>query len=137
MASVSSAELAVLGVVGTVWELLDDTTDGISDAASITVSLHLGRGMPALAKHSAHTVMYYVVLLSFFTTSILFIVATNIPTWFTDYEVIQDIIYKKYCYVNWTWEFSFSLWDDRLGRCGGAGPVHSVDSNSALLYVGA
>jgi len=94
VASVGSAELAVWGMIGTIWELLEATTDGISDAASIRVSLHLGRGMPALAKHSAHKVMYYAVLLGFFTTSILFIVARNIPTWFTEFEVIQNIIYE-------------------------------------------
>jgi len=92
--SIGSAELAVWGMISTVWELLEAATNGVSDAASIRVSLHLGRGLPALAKLSAHKALYFSVLLAFFTTSVLYIVAGSIPAWFTDHAVIQNMIYE-------------------------------------------
>eukprot|EP00588_Corethron_pennatum_P033366 CAMPEP_0194347102 /NCGR_PEP_ID=MMETSP0171-20130528/105801_1 /TAXON_ID=218684 /ORGANISM="Corethron pennatum, Strain L29A3" /LENGTH=848 /DNA_ID=CAMNT_0039114311 /DNA_START=138 /DNA_END=2684 /DNA_ORIENTATION=+ len=91
-AILGEAEVAVWGMLGTVWEVLEATTEGISEAAGIRIALHLGKGRPALAKTSAHKSLYFSMILGFFMTSILYLLSANLPIWFTDVIIIQNLI---------------------------------------------
>eukprot|EP00588_Corethron_pennatum_P014295 CAMPEP_0194275230 /NCGR_PEP_ID=MMETSP0169-20130528/8126_1 /TAXON_ID=218684 /ORGANISM="Corethron pennatum, Strain L29A3" /LENGTH=752 /DNA_ID=CAMNT_0039018645 /DNA_START=221 /DNA_END=2479 /DNA_ORIENTATION=- len=91
-AILGEAEVAVWGMLGTVWELLEATTEGISEAAGIRIALHLGKGRPALAKTSAHKSLYFSMILGVFMTLVLYFLSDNLPGWFTDVIIIQDLI---------------------------------------------
>mmetsp|Transcript_34574 Transcript_34574/g.79937 ORF Transcript_34574/g.79937 Transcript_34574/m.79937 type:complete len:460 (-) Transcript_34574:135-1514(-) len=93
-AHLGPAEVAVWGMVGSVWEMLEAVTEGISEAAAIRVAYHLGKGRPLMAKISAHKCLYFSTLMGCVTTSILFIIGEALPAMLTKVPVIQNMIYN-------------------------------------------
>ena len=93
-AILGEAEVAVWGMLGTMWEVLEATTEGISEAAGIRIALHLGKGRPAIAKTSAHKSLYFSMILGVFMTSILYLLSANLSIWFTDVIIIQNMIFE-------------------------------------------
>lgn len=86
------AEATAWGILGTIWDLLENITQSIADASEVRVALLLGSSKPALAKKSAYKSVFIGFVYSLFATSILFIMGDALPKWFTTSETIQSIL---------------------------------------------
>mmetsp|Transcript_11076 Transcript_11076/g.24429 ORF Transcript_11076/g.24429 Transcript_11076/m.24429 type:complete len:122 (+) Transcript_11076:2144-2509(+) len=81
-------------MVASIWEFLESTTSGLMEAVAIRVALHLGKGRPALARLSAHKALLYSFLIACVTSIFVCIIGETVPLWFTDVEIIQDMIFE-------------------------------------------
>lgn len=84
-----SAEVATWALLGSIWELLEASTEGLAEAASIRVAYHLGKGHPETAELSSYKSMLLSFAMSLFVTIIFFICGDYLPTWFSSDETIQ------------------------------------------------
>uniref|UniRef100_A0A7S1B387 Uncharacterized protein n=1 Tax=Corethron hystrix TaxID=216773 RepID=A0A7S1B387_9STRA len=93
-AHLGEAEIPVWSMVASIWEFLESTTSGLMEAVAIRVALHLGKGRPALARLSAHKALLYSFLIACVTSIFVCIIGETVPLWFTDVEIIQDMIFE-------------------------------------------
>ena len=88
----SFATVAAWGILGVLWDSVEQLTEAIADAAEVRCAFLLGSGQPAKAKRSALKSLLFGTFLSLFLTSAVFIVGDNIATLFTNDPALQHII---------------------------------------------
>lgn len=86
------AEVAAWSILGTLWGAIEDLTEAIGDAAEVRCGFLLGWGRPTHAQVSAYKSMLIATIVSFFVTSILFMMGEDLATWVTKDPVLQNII---------------------------------------------
>lgn len=86
------AELAVWGILGTIWSALEVVTTAIGNAAEVRTSFLLGAGQPANAKISSYKSLYIGLFATIVITSGLFIAGDQIPTWMTSDNTLKYMI---------------------------------------------
>lgn len=86
------AEVAAWGVLGTLWDVLEEITEAIADAAEVRVALLLGAGEPGRAKKSAYKSVLIAFVFSLVSTSCLFIAGDNLSMWLTTDRTLQILI---------------------------------------------
>lgn len=92
IAYLGPAEVATWGILGSIWELFEASTEGLGEAAAIRVAYHLGKGNPIMARVSSYKSMLLSTLLSVFITSVFFMCGQNLPTWFTSDPTLQHML---------------------------------------------
>lgn len=100
------AEVVAWGILGTLWDGLEDLTEAIADAAEVRCAYLLGAGKPQQAKISAYKSMLIGVLISLLITSCLFIAGEDVPRWLTNDPVLQ---HQVRTIQNWMVKF---LWNN-------------------------
>lgn len=86
------AEIAAWGILGSLWEVFESATEGLSEAACIRVAFHLGTGNAELAKQSAYKSLFLCVNLSVSITCILFICGDSVSGWYTQDSTLRQIL---------------------------------------------
>lgn len=71
---------------------MEGASSGATEAGSIRLATHLGRGSINSAKLCTWKCLFLSTSLGIFETSILFICGNDISTWFTDDKFLQDIM---------------------------------------------
>ena len=84
--------VAAWGLLESLWGFFESATEGLSEAASIRVAYHLGKGHIPKAKMSCYKSLFMGVMLSFFITSFLFILGKDLATWFTPDALLQEML---------------------------------------------
>lgn len=84
--------MAAWGILGVLWEAVEQLTEAIADASEVRCAFLLGSGQPEKAKRSAYKSIFIGIFLSLFLTSIIFMLGESIATWFTDDPALQHII---------------------------------------------
>jgi len=92
VAHLGPAEVATWGILGSVWELFEASTEGLGEAAAVRVAYHLGKGNPNMARISAYKSMLLSFITALFFTSIFFMCGQNLPTWFTTDATLQHML---------------------------------------------
>lgn len=92
IAYLGPAEVATWGILGSIWELFEASTEGLGEAAAIRVAYHLGKGNPIMARVSSYKSMLLSTLLATFITSIFFMCGQNLPTWFSSDPTLQHML---------------------------------------------
>jgi len=87
-----SAEVAAWAILGQLWDVLEQITEAIADAAEVRVGLLLGNGKPHLAKKSAHKAVFIGFVFALVSTSCLFIAGDSISTWLTTDATLQALV---------------------------------------------
>jgi len=91
-AALGPKEVAAWGLFEAVWGLMEGASSGATEAGSIRLATHLGRGNVNSAKLCTWKCLFLSTSLGIFETSILFICGNDISTWFTDDKFLQDIM---------------------------------------------
>ena len=86
------AEVAAWGILGVLWDAVEQLTEAIADAAEVRCAFLLGSGQHEKAKRSAQKSLLFGVFLSLFLTSAVLIVGDNVATFFTNDPALQHII---------------------------------------------
>jgi multidrug resistance protein, MATE family len=86
------AEVAAWGILGVLWDAVEQLTEAVADASEVRCAFLLGSGQPFKAKRSAYKSIFLGVFLSLFLTSIVFMMGDNIATLFTNDPALQHII---------------------------------------------
>jgi len=86
------AEVAAWGILEAVWDLFESATEGISEAASIRLAYHLGKGNVEAAKRSAWKSLFLSSILAIIITSVFFICGDNLAGWFTQDDTLQEMV---------------------------------------------
>ena len=73
------AEVAAWGMLGLIWDTFERITAGFADAAEVRIGFRMGAGQPRGAKIAAYKSMYMALIVSLFSTAVLFIIAGNLP----------------------------------------------------------
>jgi len=85
------AEVATWALLGNLWEILEASTEGIGEAASIRVAYILSMADPDRARKLTNKAIYMSVIESIIITSILFISGRNIAVLMTTDRTIQHL----------------------------------------------
>lgn len=86
------AEVAAWGLLGTIWEVLEDVTEAIADAAEVRVGLLLGRAEPRNAKISAYKAILIGFVFALTSTAVLFIIGYDLSAWLTTDSTLQLLV---------------------------------------------
>jgi Na+-driven multidrug efflux pump len=86
------AEVAAWGMLGFVWDTFERITAGFADAAEVRIGFRMGAGQPHHAKLAAYKAMYMAVVVSLFSTGVLFILAGHLPRWLTPDPTLQKMV---------------------------------------------
>jgi MatE len=86
------AEVATWALMGSIWDILEASTEGISEAAAIRVAFHLSASQPALAKKLSHKAMFWTVVQALILTSILLMVGRNLIVVLTVDYTLQHLL---------------------------------------------
>jgi len=86
------AEVTAWSILGTLWDILEEITESMADASEVRVGLLLGQGQPRQAKKSAYKSIFIAFTFALFSTSVLFILGTDIPTWMTTDPTLQNLV---------------------------------------------
>lgn len=86
------AEVAAWSIIGSLWEIFEEITEAIADAAEVRVALLLVNGKPGMAEKSAYKAVFIGFIFSLVLTSCLFIVGDSISVWLTTDPTLQMLI---------------------------------------------
>lgn len=86
------AEVAAWGILEAIWDLFESATEGLSEAGSIRLAFHLGKGNVKQAPISAWKSLFLSSILAVFITAIFFICGDDLPGWFTKDETLQNML---------------------------------------------
>ena len=86
------AEVAAWGILGFIWDTFERITAGFADAAEVRIGFRMGAGQPRGAKIAAYKSMYMALIVSLFSTAVLFIIAGNLPRWMTPDPTLQKMV---------------------------------------------
>lgn len=84
--------VAAWGLLESLWDFFEAATSGLSEAASIRVAYHLGKGDVNMAKLSSYKSLFMGVSLSFLITSVLLIMGEDLPKWLTPDETLRSML---------------------------------------------
>jgi Na+-driven multidrug efflux pump len=86
------AEVAAWGILGSVWDVLEESTEAIAEAGEVRSAFYLGAGKPQQAKMSAYKSLLIAFVGSVLLTSIVFMCAEDLAYWMTDDLVLQQLV---------------------------------------------
>eukprot|EP00521_Asterionellopsis_glacialis_P013049 CAMPEP_0195293792 /NCGR_PEP_ID=MMETSP0707-20130614/13354_1 /TAXON_ID=33640 /ORGANISM="Asterionellopsis glacialis, Strain CCMP134" /LENGTH=987 /DNA_ID=CAMNT_0040354587 /DNA_START=164 /DNA_END=3127 /DNA_ORIENTATION=+ len=86
------AEVAAWGIAESLWALFESATGGLSEAGSIRLAYHLGKGNVEQAPLSAWKSLFMSTVVAIFITIIFFICGDLLAAWFTSDAVLQEIL---------------------------------------------
>ncbi|GKY92301.1 hypothetical protein MPSEU_000201200 [Mayamaea pseudoterrestris] len=86
------AELVAWSLLGTVWDVLEDVTQSVADAAEVRCATLLGAGKPWQARASAYKSIMIAFVFSMSLTSVIFICGNDLPKWLTTDETLQVLV---------------------------------------------
>jgi multidrug resistance protein, MATE family len=86
------AEVAAWGILGSVWDVLEGSTEAIAEAGEVVSAFYLGAGKPKQAKMSAYKSLLLAFVISVLLTSIVFMCAEDLAYWMTDDLVLQQLV---------------------------------------------
>ena len=86
------AEVAAWAVLGAIWDVLEASTEGISEAAAIRVAYHLSASQPVMAKKVAHKALFWTVVGSLVLTSILLVSSRHLVVALTVDYTLQHLL---------------------------------------------
>jgi len=91
-ASMGQAEVAAWGLMESIWDLLEAFIEGFSNAGSVRLALHLGKGNIVQAKRSAWKSLFLVTTLGLFISIVYAIIGDHIAVLFTSDETLQNML---------------------------------------------
>mmetsp|Transcript_24231 Transcript_24231/g.50641 ORF Transcript_24231/g.50641 Transcript_24231/m.50641 type:complete len:952 (+) Transcript_24231:90-2945(+) len=91
-ASMGQAEVAAWGLMESIWDLLEAFIEGFSNAGSVRLALHLGKGNIVQAKRSAWKSLFLVTTLGLVISIIYAIIGDHIAVLFTSDETLQNML---------------------------------------------
>lgn len=86
------AEVTAWGILGTLWDIVEDVTESVADAAEVRCATLLGSGEPQKAKLSAYKSIYLGTFLALFLSSCVLIMGDDLPTWMTTDATLQRMV---------------------------------------------
>jgi len=86
------AEVAAWGILGFIWDTFERITAGFADAAEVRIGFRMGAGQPRSAKIAAYKSMYMAMIAALFSTTVLFVIAGNLPRWMTPDPTLQKMV---------------------------------------------
>jgi len=86
------AEVAAWGILESIWDLFEASTEGIASAGSVQLAKHLGHGDIGASKRCAGKTLYISSILSIFITGLYFILGDEFAAIFTDNKYLQEIL---------------------------------------------
>jgi len=107
------AEVAAWGILGTIWDTFEASTEAIGDSAEVRVGYHLGKGDIDMAKTSAHKSLLWGTCIGLVSTIMLFALGNQMSTWFTKDELLQNMIRSVIPFIglgNVTMTFGMLCW---------------------------
>ena len=105
--------VAAWALLGCLWELLEASTEGIGEAASVRVAYFLAIAKPLLAKTLSYKVIYFAVIEALLLTSIWFVTGKYLVILLTNDPTLQHLINNVVAVIglaNVTMAFSQILW---------------------------
>jgi len=84
--------VAAWGILGVLWDAVEKLTEAVADASEVRCAFLVGSGQLDKAKRSAMKSLLFGVFLSFFLTSVVFIVGEDLACFFTNDPALQHII---------------------------------------------
>lgn len=85
------AEVAVWGLLGSIWDVSENIGVAVADAAEIRVANLLGKGKPAEARHSAHKSTFVGMMSSLLLSLAILSVSKFLPSWMTPDPTLQEM----------------------------------------------
>mmetsp|Transcript_14068 Transcript_14068/g.30172 ORF Transcript_14068/g.30172 Transcript_14068/m.30172 type:complete len:891 (+) Transcript_14068:310-2982(+) len=86
------AEATAWAVLGSLSDVFEASTEGISDAAEIRVAYQCGKNHPQRAKISSYKSILMGIIFSIFVSSVTLILHNDIPRWLTSDPTLQRMI---------------------------------------------
>lgn len=80
------------GILGTLWDVFEQITEALGDAAEVRCAYLLGAGFPERAQMTAYKTIFVGSLLSGLISSFIFTAGDYIPLWLTNDEILQVAI---------------------------------------------
>jgi Na+-driven multidrug efflux pump len=87
-----SCLVATWATMGTIWEVFEALTEGIGDAASVRVSMHLADGQPMIAKQLSYRVVFLTFAQSLIVSSVFLMIGPNIAVAVTNDQTIENLM---------------------------------------------
>ncbi len=91
-ATLGPAEVAAWGIMEAIWDLFEAATEGFSEAGSMRLALHLGKGNIKSSRRSSWKSLFLTTILAIVITTVLFICGEFVAGWFTEDETLQGMI---------------------------------------------
>ena len=92
VAVLGPAEVAAWGIIESLWDIFEATSQGLMEAGAMRLAFHLGKGNTKKSSISAWKTLFLTSVLGAFITAILFVCGEDLPTWFTKDETLQDMV---------------------------------------------
>ena len=92
VAALGPAEVAAWGIIESLWDIFEATTQGLMEAGAMRLAFHLGKGDINKSPTSAWKTLFLSTLLRTVTTGVLFLCSENLSSWFTKDETLQDMV---------------------------------------------
>jgi len=86
------AEVAAWAVFGSIWDVLEASTEGISEAAAIRVAYHLSNSQPITAKKVAYKALFWTVIGALLLSSILLLSGRHLIVALTVDYTLQHLV---------------------------------------------
>lgn len=90
--AVGPAEVATWAMFASMWDVLEASTEGISEAAAIRVAYHLSATQPILAKKLAHKALFWTIVQALLYTSVLLLAGRHIIVALTVDYTLQHLL---------------------------------------------
>ena len=107
------AEVAVWGLLGDIWESLEEIGLATADAAEVRVANLLGSDQPQRARYCAHKSVVVSTLVAILCSVPIYACSKQIPSWFTKDETLQEMfktLIPYACLGNVTMMFGSVSW---------------------------
>lgn len=90
--AIGPAEVATWALFASMWDVLEASTEGISEAAAIRVAYHLSATQPILAKKLAHKALFWTIVQALLYTSVLLLAGRHIIVALTVDYTLQHLL---------------------------------------------
>ncbi len=91
-ATLGPAEVAAWGIMEAIWDLFEAATEGFSEAGSVRLAFHLGKGNIRSSIRSSWKSLFLTTILAIVITIVFFICGEFVSGWFTEDETLQGMI---------------------------------------------
>jgi len=86
------AEVAAWGLIESIWALFESATEGLSEAGSMRLAYHLGKGNVEQAPMSAWKSLFMSTIMAIFESIVFLSWGKPLATWFTDDPILQEMM---------------------------------------------
>lgn len=91
-AALGPAEVVAWGILESIWDLFEAATEGLSEAGSMRLAFHLGRGHAQISKLSCWKTLYLSTILACALSTAFIVLSPYIPPLFTDDETLAEMV---------------------------------------------